>query len=108
MNRSKPERLALQISGMGKKELKKFQLLIFPLLIFIILTFPLKAQVISPEIYETEEDLKEGLEQGDLTLDEYLELLDLIRSKFDLHLKVSVFFSKSRQFAPSIEGNLIF
>lgn len=69
---------------MGKKSFKKFHLPIFFLLIFFILTFPLKAQVISPEIYETEEDLKEGLERGDLTLDEYLELLDLIRSKIDL------------------------
>jgi len=42
------------------------------------------AQSISSEIYETEEDLKEGLEKGYLTLDEYLELLDMIQSKLRL------------------------
>jgi hypothetical protein len=44
---------------------------------------PLSAgpQSISSEIYETEEDLLEGLEKGYLTLDQYLELLDLIQSK---------------------------
>jgi hypothetical protein len=41
-------------------------------------------QSISSEIYETEEDLKEGLERGYLTLDEYLELLDMLRSKLRL------------------------
>lgn len=46
-----------------------------------ILTFPAKAQQITSEIYETEEDLREGLESGALTLDLYLELLDLIQSK---------------------------
>jgi len=38
-------------------------------------------QSISSEIYETEEDLLEGLQKGYLTLDQYLELLDLIQSK---------------------------
>lgn len=37
--------------------------------------------MISSEIYETEEDLLEGLEMGYLTLDQYLELLDMIQSK---------------------------
>ncbi|KPK97845.1 MAG: hypothetical protein AMJ90_10205 [candidate division Zixibacteria bacterium SM23_73_2] len=46
-----------------------------------ILTFPAKAQQITSEIYETEEDLREGLESGALTLDLYLELLDLIQAK---------------------------
>jgi len=69
---------------MGEREFKKLLLLIFSLTIYLILSIPLKAQVISPEIYETEEDLKEGLERGDLTLDEYLELLDLIRSRINL------------------------
>ena len=47
------------------------------------LVLPLSAQPqsISSEIYETEEDLLEGLQQGYLTLDQYLELLDLIQSK---------------------------
>jgi len=52
---------------------------------FIFLTFILAfsshAQLISSEIYETEEDLQEGLELGLLTFDQYLELLDLIQSK---------------------------
>lgn len=38
-------------------------------------------QVISPEIYQTEEDLLEGLETGELTFDQYLDLLDLMRQK---------------------------
>ncbi len=46
-----------------------------------ILTFSAQAQLISSEIYETEEDLLEGLQQGYLTLDQYLELLDMIQSK---------------------------
>jgi hypothetical protein len=52
-------------------------------LIFLtsILTFSLQAQEISSEVYETEEDLREGLESGALTLDQYLELLDLIKAK---------------------------
>jgi len=45
------------------------------------LTFSSYAQLISSEIYETEEDLLEGLQQGYLTLDQYLELLDMIQSK---------------------------
>lgn len=40
-----------------------------------------QAQIISSEIYETEEDLLEGLESGALTLDQYQELLDLIQAK---------------------------
>jgi len=39
------------------------------------------AQTISPEIYQTEEDLLEGLQNGELSFDQYLELLDLIRQK---------------------------
>ncbi len=75
-------------SGLGKKFDRFFlmkKVFFFLLILFISAKFSSSpAQVISPEIYETEEDLKEGLEQGDLTLDEYLELLDLIRSKIDL------------------------
>jgi len=52
----------------------------FIFLVFI-LTFSSHAQLISSEIYETEEDLQEGLELGLLTFDQYLELLDLIQSK---------------------------
>jgi hypothetical protein len=55
---------------------------IFALLfLIIILSSCSYAQMISSEIYETEEDLQEGLESGDLTFEQYLELLDLIRSK---------------------------
>lgn len=59
----------------------------FILIFFILLLSfsPSKAQVISSEIYETEEDLEEGLLIGELTLDEYLELLDLIRSPVNLN-----------------------
>ncbi len=54
----------------------------FPLIFLTsILTFSLHAQEISSDIYETEEDLREGLESGALTLDQYLELLDLIQGK---------------------------
>lgn len=51
------------------------------LLLIILLSDPTFTQSVSTELYETEEDLKEGLERGDLTYDEYLELLDLIRFK---------------------------
>ncbi|NIN00157.1 MAG: hypothetical protein GTO24_19400 [candidate division Zixibacteria bacterium] len=52
---------------------------------FILLTcffsYSCRAQFIASEIYETEEDLREGLEMGFLTLDQYLELLDMMQSK---------------------------
>ena len=51
------------------------------ILVTLILTFSSQAQQVSSEIYETEEDLQEGLESGALTLDQYLELLDLIQAK---------------------------
>ncbi|MGB2697079.1 MAG: hypothetical protein WBD28_04370, partial [Candidatus Zixiibacteriota bacterium] len=51
------------------------------LLSIILLSNSTFAQSVSTELYETEEDLKEGLERGELTYDEYLELLDLIRFK---------------------------
>jgi hypothetical protein len=51
------------------------------ILVTFILMSPCRAQLISSEIYETEEDLLEGLQQGYLTLDQYLELLDMIQSK---------------------------
>ena len=51
------------------------------LFIFLILPRMAASQSISSEIYETEEDLREGLEKGYLTLDEYLELLDMMQSK---------------------------
>jgi hypothetical protein len=55
---------------------------IFTLLFLIIILFSCSyAQMISSEIYETEEDLQEGLESGTLTFEQYLELLDLIRNK---------------------------
>ena len=51
------------------------------ILLTLILAFSSQAQLISSEIYETEEDLQEGLESGLLTQDLYLELLDLIQAK---------------------------
>jgi len=51
------------------------------ILLISIFTFSSQAQLISSEIYETEEDLQEGLELGLLTFDQYLELLDLIQAK---------------------------
>ncbi len=54
---------------------------LFFLFLTSILTFSSEAQLISSEIYETEEDLQEGLELGLLTFDQYLELLDLIQAK---------------------------
>jgi len=52
-------------------------------LLFLIIVFSSHAyaQMISSEIYETEEDLQEGLESGALTFEQYLELLDLIQNK---------------------------
>jgi hypothetical protein len=41
-------------------------------------------QSVSTEIYETEEDLLEGLEKGYLTFDQYLELLDMLQSRLPL------------------------
>jgi hypothetical protein len=50
----------------------------------IVFASPALSQSISSEIYETEEDLLEGFEKGYLTLDQYLELLDLLQSKLRL------------------------
>jgi hypothetical protein len=54
---------------------------LFVVLLPLLLNSSLQAQEISSEIYETEEDLREGLETGALTLDQYLELLELIQAK---------------------------
>jgi len=51
------------------------------LFLVCILILSSQAQLISSEIYETEEDLQEGLELGLLTYDQYLELLDMIQTK---------------------------
>ncbi|HEX7402155.1 MAG TPA: hypothetical protein VF369_08245, partial [candidate division Zixibacteria bacterium] len=58
--------------------LSKISILLFLILIFSSYSH---AQMISSEIYETEEDLQEGLESGALTFEQYLELLDLIQNK---------------------------
>lgn len=63
------------------------RILTISFVLFLFILFSSKfalAQSISTELYETEEDLKEGLERGDLTYDEYLELLDLIRSRINI------------------------
>ncbi len=58
----------------------------FLLICFVILEYRNSAaQVISPEFYQTEEDLLDGLNQGELTFDQYLELLDLMQRKIDLN-----------------------
>ncbi len=58
-----------------------FRFILSFILLTSILTFSAQAQLISSEIYETEEDLREGLELGLLTFDQYFELLDMIQSK---------------------------
>lgn len=60
--------------------MKSFFLAMFIPLLFISLSYS-DAQLISSEVYETEEDLQEGLESGALTFDQYQELLDMIRNK---------------------------
>ena len=57
--------------------LSRILTLLFLIIIFSSCSY---AQMISSEIYETEEDLLEGLESGALTFEQYLELLDLIRN----------------------------
>jgi hypothetical protein len=62
--------------------LSKISFFVFLLFIFaLVLTPALRSQLISSEIFETEEDLREGLEMGFLTFDQYLELLDMMQSK---------------------------
>ncbi len=58
--------------------------LVVSILASFVLTSAALSQSISSEIYETEEDLLEGLEKGYLTLDQYLELLDLLQSRLRL------------------------
>lgn len=43
--------------------------------------FSVQAQTISPEIFENEEDLKDALERGSISYEEYLELSDLMLNK---------------------------
>ena len=50
----------------------------------LIFSADVRGQVISPEIYQTEEDLLEGLQNGELTFDQYLELVDLMRRKMEI------------------------
>lgn len=67
--------------------IKKGQILLIFAVFFLCILFSPKTtltQSVSNELYETEEDLNEGLENGDLTYDEYLELLDLIRSRVNI------------------------
>ncbi len=67
--------------------IKKGQILLIFAVFFLSILFSPKTtltQSVSNELYETEEDLNEGLENGDLTYDEYLELLDLIRSRVNI------------------------
>jgi hypothetical protein len=48
---------------------------------FLVLAPTSYSQLISSEIFETEEDLREGLEMEFLTFDQYLELLDMMQSR---------------------------
>ncbi|MGB7062987.1 MAG: hypothetical protein WBF13_11630 [Candidatus Zixiibacteriota bacterium] len=61
--------------------LKTASLCFFFTFAFWVLPLSVQPQFISSEIYETEEDLLEGLQRGYLTLDQYLELLDMIQGK---------------------------
>jgi len=58
---------------------------LFSICLSFLLSANLYSQTISPEFYQTEEDLLDGLNQGELTFDQYLELLDLMRRKIDLN-----------------------
>src|SRR3970040_121604 len=58
---------------------------LFSICLSLLLSANLYSQTISPEFYQTEEDLLDGLNQGELTFDQYLELLDLMRRKIDLN-----------------------
>ncbi len=60
---------------------KTVTLVLSSILLIFVVAFSAHAQSISTEVYETEEDLQEGLQSGYLTLDQYLELLDMILSK---------------------------
>src|SRR3990170_2645160 len=57
---------------------------LFSICLSFLVSQNLYSQTISPEFYQTEEDLLDGLNQGELTFDQYLELLDLMRRKIDL------------------------
>jgi len=57
---------------------------LFSICLSLLLSANLYSQTISPEFYQTEEDLLDGLNQEELTFDQYLELLDLMRRKIDL------------------------
>lgn len=57
---------------------------LFSICLSFLLSVNLHSQTISSEFYQTEEDLLDGLNQGELTFDQYLELLDLMRRKIDL------------------------
>ena len=60
----------------------KFVIRITSFLFLVVLLYSFtEAQMISTEIYETEGDLKTGLELGLLTYDQYLELWDMIQSQ---------------------------
>lgn len=64
-------------------------LFVLLVLLFSVLPPLSLSQSISSEIYETEEDLLEGLEKGYLTFDQYIELLDMLQSKLPLEANES-------------------
>jgi hypothetical protein len=58
--------------------------LVFFITIFILFfSSALNSQQISTQIYEKEEDLLEGLENGEIDYDQFLELLDLLQNPVD-------------------------
>jgi hypothetical protein len=60
----------------------KISFFVFLIFIYALVLAPTShSQLISSEIFETEEDLREGLEMGFLTFDQYLELLDMMQSR---------------------------
>jgi hypothetical protein len=57
--------------------MRKFVIYVFILL--FIHSCAVFSQTISSQLYENEEDIEEGFSSGELTYDEYIELLDLLR-----------------------------
>jgi hypothetical protein len=57
--------------------MRKF--IIFLFILFFVHSCTVFSQTISSRLYENEEDIEEGFLSGELTYDEYIELLDLLR-----------------------------
>jgi len=57
--------------------MRKFTICFF--ILFFVHSCTVFSQTISSQLYENEEDIEEGFSSGELTYDEYIELLDLLR-----------------------------